>query len=291
MALYTIQNNILSVTVNSSGAELVSVKGFNGKAYLWQGKKEIWPRHAPVLFPIVGRLRDNKFNHDGLEYVLTQHGFARDKEFALVEQSESSLSFELTDDDASFKVYPFHFSLIITYELKNNEIVVHYEVFNPDVKDLYFSIGAHPGFNCKQISGETLNDYFLEFENTNQLIAEKLQDGLLSGNTYPIELQNGCLKLSVELFNNDALVFKNNQINEVSLVSHKSGTRIHLDCKNWPYFGIWTKKGCDEFVCLEPWFGITDSCFKYDNLPNKPGILKLKSSELSELEYSIQILS
>lgn len=181
------------------------------------------------------------------------------------------MSFELTDDDESFKVYPFHFSLIITYEISNDIIEVRYEVYNPDTKDLYFSIGAHPGFNCKQVSGETINDYHLEFENTNQLIAEKLQDGLLSGHTYPIELQNGCLKLSVELFNNDALVFKNNQINEVSLVSHKSGTRINIDCKNRPYFGIWTKKGCDEFVCLEPWYGITDSLLKYEDLRDKTG--------------------
>lgn len=288
MALFTIQNKFISATVNSYGAELVSLKTQNNNELLWQAKSEIWPRHAPVLFPIVGKLKENTYRYDSNDYALSQHGFARDKEFALVEESENSLCFELIDDTATYEIYPFHFSLIIAYALNDNALTVTYEVFNPDNKDLLFGIGAHPGFNCCQIQGETLEDYYLEFENTNQLIAEKLKDGLLSGNTYAVELQNQRLALSVNLFNNDAIVFKNKQIEKISLCSNKSNSRIELICTDWPYFGIWTKKGCDRFVCLEPWYGITDSIISDGTFEKKEGFIQLKSGEVFNSSFTLK---
>lgn len=286
---HTIQNKYVSIIVNSFGAELVSIKNKPGVELLWQAKKEIWSRHAPVLFPIVGRLQDNKYVYDKNEFVLSQHGFARDKEFALVEQSDTSLRFELTDNEDSFQVYPFHFSLIISYELIANKIVVRYEVFNPDYQDLLFSIGAHPGFNCCRIPGETMDDYYLEFESTNQLVAEQLKDGLLSGENYTIMLQNNRLPLSVDLFTNDALVLKNNQIESIRLSSKKSDNSIELNCKGWPYFGIWAKKGCAEFVCLEPWFGITDSVNSSGKIEDKEGIIRVNPYSSFEKEFSLEI--
>lgn len=289
MALYSISNKKLSVAVNSQGAELVSLKS-NSTELLWQADKTVWPRYAPVLFPIVGKLKENKFKHNNTEYNLSQHGFARDKEFTLIEQSETILEFELTANEETLEVYPFHFSLRIRYELNDSILKVKYLVFNPDKTDLLFSIGAHPGFNCKRMEEESLSDFYLEFKNNTQLTGEKLKDGLLSGETSIVKLDSGKLQLSPELFENDALVFKNHQIEEVKLCSTKSKEQIKLTCKNWPYFGIWTKKGSKAFVCLEPWYGVTDSVSYDGEYGEKEGMNRLQAYETFNCGFSIQTM-
>ncbi|MBK7666889.1 MAG: aldose 1-epimerase family protein [Sphingobacteriaceae bacterium] len=288
MPVYSISNTKIAITVNSFGAELISLKS-NSTELFWQADKTVWPRHAPILFPIVGKLKENKFKYNNAEYNLSQHGFARDKEFALVEQSENVLEFELTASEETLEIYPFHFSLRIRYELSDATLAVKYLVFNPDKTDLLFSIGAHPGFNCKRLEGETLNDFYLEFKSNNHLTIEKLKDGLLSGETSIIKLDSGKLQLSTELFENDALVFKNTQIEEIKLCSTKSKQQIKLNCKNWPYFGIWSKKGSDAFVCLEPWYGITDSVGYNGNFDLKEGVIRLQPYQSSEYIFSVQI--
>lgn len=289
MAVYSIKNNFIEIKVNSLGAELSSLKTSGGTELLWQANKDIWPRHAPVLFPIVGRLKNNSFVYKDQNYSLSQHGFARDKEFILIEQSENNLKFELTADESTLEIYPFHFSLIISYTLKDTVLDISYQIYNPDNKEMLFSIGAHPGFSTNREAGESLQDYYLEMEGVSALIAERLQDGLLSGNTYEIALNKGVLPLSVELFDNDALVFKNNQIKSIKLKSKKSKNTVELICNDWPYFGIWTKKGCNQFVCLEPWFGITDEVATSGNFNYKPGILNLLLNERIIKRFSITV--
>jgi galactose mutarotase-like enzyme len=288
MAVYSISNKKLSISVNSLGAELISLKS-NSTELLWQADKTVWPRYAPVLFPIVGKLKENKFKHNNAEYNLNQHGFARDKEFTLIEQSESILEFELTANEETLEIYPFHFSLRIRYELNDSTLRVKYLVFNPDKSDLLFSIGAHPGFNCKRIAGESLNDFYLEFNKQDKLVIEKLSDGLLSGETSELELNAGKLPLNEKLFEFDALVFKNTQIETITLCSVKSEQKIVMNCKGWPYFGIWTKKGSDAFVCLEPWFGIADSVDSNGSLELKEGIIQLQPYQNYECVFSVQI--
>lgn len=283
MSVHSISNTNISISVSSLGAELISLKKDNIE-FLWQSEKTVWARYAPVLFPIVGRLRNNEFIHDNSTYNLPQHGFARDTEFTLTEQSQNSLEFELTANENSLKIYPFHFSLRILYELNENTLTVKYKIFNPDSKTLLFSIGAHPGFNCKN-----LNDYYLEFDNKHELVAEKLSDGLLSGETYTVNLDNNRLRLSTKLFDNDALVFKNTQVEKVTLYSQFSKSKLIMHCKGWPYFGIWTKKGSDAFVCLEPWFGITDSQTTSGKLNTKEGILNLEPYKVFDAEFKLEL--
>lgn len=290
MAVYSIKNNFIEIKVNSLGAELSSLKTSVGTELLWQANRDIWPRHAPVLFPIVGRLKNNSFVYRDQNYSLSQHGFARDKEFILIEQSENNLKFELTADESTLEIYPFHFSFIISYTLKDTVLDISYQIFNPDNKELLFSIGAHPGFSTCRESGESLQDYYLEMEGVSALIAERLQDGLLSGNTYELALNKGVMPLSVELFVNDALVFKNNQIKSIKLKSKKSKNGVELICKDWPYFGIWTKKGCNQFVCLEPWFGITDSINTDSVINSKEGIIQLASLARKTFNYQISLI-
>lgn len=288
MAVYSLSNSKISITVNSFGAELTSFKA-GGTELLGQAEKSVWQRRAPVLFPIVGKLKNNQITYNQINYNINQHGFARDSEFVFIEQSSSVLEFELTANEESLKVYPFHFSLRIRYELKANKVEITYTVFNSGGEESFFSIGAHPGFNCKRISGETLNDFYLEFENTKELITEKLKDGLLSGDNSTMSLEGNKLALNVKLFDNDALVFRNTQIKKVKLCSLKSKIEIVLNCKDWPYFGIWTKKGSDDFVCLEPWFGITDSVSASNDISHKEGIQSLKPYCSFVSSFSIEI--
>ena len=274
MTIYSISNKDIFVSVKSSGAELVSLKTGNTEL-LWQADKAVWPRYSPILFPVVGRLKDDHFFYGGEEFKMNQHGFARDKEFTLVEQKENILEFELTANEESFQYYPFHFSLRIRYELNGSRLIVKYFIFNPDNKPLIFSIGAHPGFSCKRIPGENISDYYLEIPGKDTLIGERLENGLRSGDTYEIKIPESRLDLSSALFENDALVLKNAQIGKIVLASKKSPNRITLECSGWPYFGVWTKKGSDDFVCLEPWFGISDPVNSDCELKNKEGIINL----------------
>ena len=160
MAIFNLENNVLSVKVNSFGAELCSVfsKETNIE-YIWQADETVWARHAPNLFPIVGKLKDGEFIYQSKSYQLSQHGFARDSEFICIEQAEDYLFFELRASEQSLRIYPFHFSFQIKYKLIGNDLEISYSVLNPDNCDLYFSFGAHPAFNCPLQKDELFEDY------------------------------------------------------------------------------------------------------------------------------------
>lgn len=288
MSIYQLQNSDLSIKVKSFGAELCSVFSIkNNIEYIWQAEESLWPRHAPNLFPIVGKLKDGAFNYDNIDYQLPQHGFARDNDFICIEQSETKLRFELTASEETLKLYPFHFSLQITYVLNGNNLITEYNIFNPDNKDLYFSVGAHPAFNCPLQQNESFDDYNLIFPSKTKLTINTLNDGLIKANTQTIPLIENNLKISKALFDNDALVFMNTQIEKVSLVSAKSNHGVSMICENWPYFGIWTKKKSEKFICLEPWHGIADSEDSENNFTNKTGIIKLATEQNFNCSFTI----
>lgn len=160
---YEIKNQFLNVKINSRGAELASVKSVNSDTeFLWQADPEVWNRHAPILFPIVGRLKNDTYQYQGKSYQLSQHGFARDKEFKLLSQENDAISLVLRDDEASLKEYPFHFELVITYRLLNNLLIEDLSVKNPSNEEMYFSIGCHPGFNIPVNDQLKKNNYYLQ---------------------------------------------------------------------------------------------------------------------------------
>lgn len=288
MSIYHLQNGDLSVKVKSFGAELSSVFSIkNNIEYIWQAEENLWPRHAPNLFPVVGKLKDGTFNYNNIDYKLPQHGFARDNEFRCIEQSETKLTFELTASEETLKNYPFRFSLQISYSLIKNILITEYNIFNPDNKDLYFSVGAHPAFNCPLQQNETFEDYKLIFPSKSQLTINTLNDGLIKASTQTIPLIDNNLKISKVLFNNDALVLMNTQIEKVSLISNKTNHGVTMECENWPYFGIWTKKNSEKFVCLEPWYGIADMETNNSNFTDKIGILKLLPEQNFSCSFNI----
>lgn len=288
MSIFQIQNNLLSIKVNSFGAELCSVLSEETDIeYIWQADKTIWARHAPNLFPIVGKLKDGEFSYKSHSYKLSQHGFARDSEFICIEQTADFLLFELTASEQTLQQYPFRFSLQIGYKLNENKLETSYSIFNPDNDDLYFSIGAHPAFNCPLQKNESFNDYNLIFPKKDILTINTLNDGLITSQTKQIVLNSNKLNVSKQLFDNDALVFKNSQIEEVQLVSNKTKHGVTLISKNWPYFGIWTKKNTEHFVCLEPWYGIADSDTANGNFSEKTGIIKLAAEQHYQCSFEL----
>lgn len=278
--VYELRSNSISIKVNSKGAEIISVVK-DDLEYIWQAKPEVWARHAPVLFPIVGRLKDNTFTYKGNTYTLPQHGFARDMEFQCVHQTTSEVSFELKSDEHTKKNFPFDFKLVISYKVKDNTVICAYEVSNPSTEILYFSIGAHPGFKT-----DNLNDHTLRFEDKPCDIT-LLENGLLSEHKEKLHLHTGELPLETTLFERDALVFENKQVEVVELVS-PNGRGVEIGCKDWPYFGVWSKKACNEFICLEPWHGITDTHESNGDITQKKGIIKLDGGKAFECDYSMR---
>ncbi|MDO7874659.1 aldose 1-epimerase family protein [Hymenobacter sp. ASUV-10] len=287
--MYTLTSATAHATLATHGAELTSfVK--DGLEYLWQADPAVWGRHAPVLFPIVGRLPEDAYLHNGQAYKLTQHGFARDREFAVVSQSDSEIVFRLTDDEASRAAYPFAFELTISYTLRADELEVRWQVRNPSAtEELLFSIGAHPAFRCPLLPEEKFEDYFFAFDHPVTAERHLLQGGLLNGETTP-SLQNQTeLPLTYGLFADDALVFKHYDFTRVALRSRRSPHFVRVRFDGFPYLGLWTKGPGAEFVCIEPWQGIASSVGQPAELRDKEGILSLPPRQQFEATYSITI--
>ncbi len=286
-SIFTLENDFLQATVRDFGAELVSVRSkLHGTEYIWQADPSVWPRHAPLLFPVVGRLKNNTYRYNGSTYQLPQHGFARDSVFTCVEQAPVKLAFELTASEERLQIFPFHFCLQVNYELEKDQLKISYRVFNPDNHPLYFSLGAHPGFNCPMTEGDTFEDHVLEFAGLDHLTCTKLSDGLTTDNTYTLTLAQHRLPVSQQLFSNDALVLSQHQVRTVSLLSLRSGRGVEMHCKDWPHVGIWTKSHTGRFICLEPWHGIADHADATGHFEEKQGIICLLPEQTFVCHYT-----
>lgn len=280
----------LNVTINHHGAELCSVIHKNDTEFIWQAQPEVWARHAPVLFPIVGKLKNNKFNYKGQEYELNQHGFARDMFFECHEMGQNSALFNLNSSQKTKQIYPFDFSLSILYQLNEDNLSISYSVKNTSTENIFFSIGAHPAFKCPLHENEKWEDYYLLFENSEYVITQ-LTDGLISDEKQKTLFKSKKLFLTSQTFDNDALVFENSQIQKISLCSSITKNKVTLTSSNWPYFGVWSKKQSYSFVCLEPWYGIADRLNSNSKIDEKYGIIKLPSGQEFNAGYSIQFES
>lgn len=276
---------LLKIKILNKGAELCSVLNTNNIEYIWQGNKDVWPRHAPVLFPIVGKLKDDELNHEDKSYTLTQHGFARDMDFELVASELNFCTFQLQSNEQTRSKFPFDFIFEVRFDLQDSTLKTSYKVYNPSKETLRFSVGAHPGFNCPLLPTESMQDYYLELE-SNIYTQTLLDNGLLSNNKLQLDFVDNKLPLSSSIFDKDALVFENNQINIISLCSKTSAHKITMECENWPYFGIWSKKGCDKFICLEPWYGIADNVNSTKKFTDKNGLIHLPGGEEFKASFS-----
>jgi len=279
----TINNQRLTAIINSKGAELNSLKSITGTEYIWEGDAKYWGKHSPVLFPIVGTLKNNSYLYEGQVHAMSRHGFARDNDFAVKNQTESTVTFSLTSNDDTRRVYPFDFELELVYSLHEGSLQLEYIVTNKGDKPLPFSLGAHPAF---ALPGD-FKSYSLQFDKDESLVSTQLADDLLSDKTVTLPLQNGNLPLAYKLFENDALIFKSLQSREVTI---KRGSENLLKVSNskFPHLGIWTKDNA-PFLCIEPWQGYSDSPDTKGNLIHKEGIVLLNSGEKYTSGFSIEV--
>lgn len=288
--MITLENNLLSVSVNPLGAELHSVFSKEHRhEYLWQGHAEIWPRRAPHLFPFVGKLKDNRYIFSGKSYAVPQHGFARDLPFQLISSDTCRASFELCAGPETLRVFPFHFALQIHYGLFENRLETRYSVFNPSAEPLFFSLGAHPGFSCSINGTPRMDRFYLEFEKEESCPRYFVKEGLISPLTEKFSTFDKKFPLNDQHFLQDALVFKQLSSSFVFLRNEENSRSVKCEWGNdFGYFGIWSRKGCKDFVCLEPWAGIADGESSTGELENKEGIIRLPSHHSKEflLEFT-----
>jgi len=284
----TIENNRLQVRVKTLGAELTSLETIdNGSEYLWQGDPRYWAGQAQVLFPIVGRVENGTCLIENEEYELGVHGFAKEREFRLVEQEPESLTYSLESDKDSLQNYPYRFALKVQYSLSGNALSVGYRVHNIDTRTLYFSTGAHPGFNCPWNEGTSMEDYSLVFEEPETAIRILHKEGLLNGGTELFLKGENRIKLSHELFGGGAIILKGLKSRNVTLKCSRSKRQVRVDFAGFPYLVIWSAKGNAPFVCIEPWYGVPSTRGKKRDLSKKEGIISLEAGRIFQCQYSI----
>ncbi|RBN50634.1 aldose 1-epimerase family protein [Flavobacterium psychrolimnae] len=280
----TIKHGNLSAEIKHFGAELISLKTNQNREYIWEGNPEFWGKHSPILFPIVGTLKNNSFNHYGIDYHLSRHGFAREMLFELIYATENSATFSIKSSEETLKVYPFEFELQLIYTLNDNNLSIEYKVINKGKLTMPFSIGAHPAFALLN----HFENYAIAFEKEESLEYYLLENDLISNKTKKLEVRNKQIPLTYDLFKNDALIFKTLQSNTLTILENENPIlRVHFE--DFPNLGIWTKMNA-PFLCIEPWFGYSDTNENSGNLFEKEGIQILESNATFHSKFSIEIL-
>lgn len=282
---YTIENEYLKVEVSTLGAELLSVVNKEtGYEYIWQGAEGYWSRHSPLLFPNVGRTYNDIIRIGTETYKTSQHGFARDENFELDYIKDTSLLMHLSSNERTKEVYPFDFTLLITYVLDGNLLAIMWEVVNLSEADMYFTIGGHPAFNTLPNKSE----YSLIFPGKDKINYHLLDtsNGCAKEEIHTLELDNSFLPLSNKLFEKDALIIDDNQVKNVGLV-HGNELILSIGSQSFPNFGIWSN-GSAPFVCLEPWMGRADNVGFDDDISKKPGIIKLEQNGYFNCFYGME---
>jgi galactose mutarotase-like enzyme len=271
--MFTIENEYLTISIRSKGAELDNIYSKKTRLeYLWSGDAKYWSKKSPVLFPIVGTLKNNTYYHNNKPFHLTRHGFARDREFAVTASSTDAVTFTLLADEKTLEVFPFNFQLNITYSLIKNSLQVDYAVTNKGNENMYFSIGGHPAFKVPLEEGLEYDDYYFEFSNTENARRWMISnEGLIEAVTVPLITNDNKLPLSKDLFLNDAVVFKYLNSETITLKTDRSEHGIELTFPGFPFLGLWAPPNAD-FICIEPWCGISDSVTSTQQLINKEGI-------------------
>ena len=289
--MYNIENNRIKVSVSEKGAELQSFfDQETGIEYMWDANPAFWAKHSPVLFPIVGTLKDNTYYFQGKNYKLGRHGFARDMVFELKRQTADNLHFLLKSNPDTLKIFPFDFEFSIIYTIIDNKLSVTYHIKNTGKEEMYFSVGGHPAFKVPIFEGEVYSDYVLEFNEIENASRWPItSEGLIGASPSPFMINTNTISLSKDLFKEDAIVLKHLNSTSVKLISKKKGSGLNFDFEGFPFLGIWAAPNA-EFVCIEPWCSIADSADTIQELTAKEGIIELASGKEFERTWRIEIL-
>ncbi|MDR0297803.1 MAG: aldose 1-epimerase family protein [Streptococcaceae bacterium] len=284
-----LKNKNLSVEISADGAELQSIQK-DGIEYLWQGDPEFWGRRAPVLFPIVGKLKNGRYQLAGKTYKMGGHGFARDSRFEEVSVSADKAVYQLTESADTLSAYPYAFRLTVSYALVADTITVSYTVENTDTQPIQFGIGAHPAFNVPLEHGT--------FENYTLTLSPKAKRAFI-----PLNPETGLTKtheqvfvmdhkkpLTRELFKNDALVYASSFQMSVSLTNNLDARGVTVSWEDMPYFGLWSPYPKEApFVCIEPWCGLADAEYTSGELTEKFAINTLEAGKTFACSYKTAI--
>ena len=288
---YTLENDALRIEIDSHGAELKSlVRKADKKEVMWDANPEYWNRTSPVLFPFVGGVKNKRYRHNGKEYSVGQHGFARDMEFGLLSENDTEIRFLLTDTDETMEKYPFCFNLEIGYRIEGEKVYVMWAVENTNAEEMYFAIGAHPAFALPELEGHA----FRLYDKAGQPVSAFYNrifgsDGCVTDTTEEVKTVEGLLPVSLSLFDHDALVIENNQIGRVDLLD-KSNQRLVSVAFDAPLVGLWSPPHKNApFVCIEPWYGRCDSLNFDGELKEREFEQKLRAGDVFRTEYTIEV--
>ena len=274
----------LTACVKADGAELCALRNANGLDYLWPAEP-VWPRHAPVLFPIVGRLRDDTLRHAGHEYRLTQHGFARDRRFTWVERSPTGCRLALSDDAQTRAMYPFGFHFEIGYSMTAASLDISFTVTNTGNDVLPASMGAHPAFRWPLSPGVPKDAYSLTFAAEETAPLRGVVDGLLTEPDRPCPIQGRHLPLNEALFAQDALILPDPASRSVTFAA-AAGPALTLAWEGFPQLGLWSRAGGD-FLCIEPWCGMASPSDFQGDFIQKPWLMLIPSGKSRSARLSI----
>ena len=270
---------MLQIKTKKQGAELTSIQ-HNGKEMLFDGKT-FWNRQSPILFPIVGQIKDSKTEIEGQIYEMSQHGFARDMEFEQIEENH----YVLTYNEETLKKYPYKFELHVIYQIIEDTLQVTYQVKNIDNKKIYFGLGGHPAFRCDYNTGK-YEIVFKEKEDTIEFL--KLKNGLIDTEKASDILENNRIHLTANIFENDAIIMKNIKSNKVVLQNRNTNKEIlEFDFTDFPYLALWSKKGA-PFVCIEPWQNTADKIDSNQIYKEKENILSIEPDEIYSCKYIVK---
>jgi galactose mutarotase-like enzyme len=284
-----IKNGIYAATIAPTGAELKSLADMStGKEYIWHGDPAWWTGSAPVLFPIVGGLRNGAYTFEGRQYRLGNHGFARGSEFTVAREGADSAELVLASSPKTREIYPFDFTLAVEFSLKRTGIVVRYAVTNTGSGRMYFSIGSHPAF-VVPFAGGALENYYVVFDQEETIGRWFIQDNLVVADRTEEVFENSrVISLSRTVFDRGALVFKHPRSRHFTLANSLNPRFVRVQTEGAPYLGVWGKPG-GPFVCVEPWHGVADSTNASGNLVEKEGILSLDPGATFSTGYRIEI--
>lgn len=269
---------MINIKTVNKGAELISIN-FNGEEKLHDGET-FWNRHSPILFPIVGKLKDGKTLINGNEYFMGQHGFARDMEFEKIDEN----SYVLRSNEETHKKYPFDFELYVSYEVINNTVKTMYKIINKSNDEMIFGLGGHPAFVCDYSNGK----YTIEFEKQEENIEfYKLDNGLIKEKSEDFSkyFKNNKISLDKDIFNEDSITMKNLNSRKVYLFEDGK-KKLEFSFPKFKYLAIWSKPGA-QFLCLEPWFNTADSVNSDGNFKHKENIIKINPNEELNAEFMV----
>lgn len=277
-----ISNGTITAKISLTGAELRSVKNSGGKEFMWEADKSVWDNCSPILFPICGGLKEDRYELDGTCYTMKKHGFIKYAEFFVEAQAESSVTLVTRQTEETLKQYPYDFEFRAVFELDGNALKTTYSIDNKTDKTMYFSVGAHEGYACP----DGIENYSIEFEKPETLNAYILDGNLLEDKYITIKKDTDKLELLYEYFAVDALVFKSVRSRKVSLVRHDGATKIDVEFPGFDYLLFWTKPN-GKYICIEPWTGIPDGVGSSYDFTEKEGIMPLAANGSYSIAHKI----